>query len=144
MPGRHHYLLVSVHKSAIDGWAPDNGNRHTIPAHGTQNPGAVDRTHTESRCLMETADTPLSRQVTIVNELGLHARSAAQIAAVAREAESGVWIDHAGESADATSIIDILTLACTQGTSLTLRIESPSDMNILDRLVELVRNGFGE
>lgn len=93
---------------------------------------------------METADTPLSRQVTIVNELGLHARSAAQIAAVAREAESGVWIDHAGESADATSIIDILTLACTQGTSLTLRIESPSDMNILDRLVELVRNGFGE
>ena len=93
---------------------------------------------------METAEPSLSREATLVNELGLHARSAAKIAALAREAEAGVWIEREGESADATSIIDILTLACTQGTTLTLRIENPSDLNILDRLVELVRSGFGE
>ena len=93
---------------------------------------------------MDTTDTTLARRVTIVNELGLHARSAARIAAVAQEAVSDVWIDRDDESADARSIIDLLTLACGRGTALTIRIENPKDQTVLQRLVALVESGFGE
>ncbi|MBI9086994.1 MAG: HPr family phosphocarrier protein [Desulfobacterales bacterium] len=86
----------------------------------------------------------ITRQVTIVNELGLHARSAAKIAAVAQKAVSSVWIERDGETADAASIIDMLTLACAMGTTLTIGIENPADADLLNHLVELVESGFGE
>jgi phosphocarrier protein len=48
------------------------------------------------------------------------------------------------ERADARSILDILTLACEKGSKLTIVINDSSDMEILNRIVELVSNGFGE
>lgn len=86
----------------------------------------------------------LSREVTIVNALGLHARSAAKIAQLAQEARSGVWVRKGDETADATSIIDILTFACARGTRLTVCVDDPEDRSILERIVALVENGFGE
>ncbi|HSM75143.1 MAG TPA: HPr family phosphocarrier protein [Desulfobacterales bacterium] len=93
---------------------------------------------------MEHPDRPLSRELVIVNELGLHARSAAKIAAVAKNAAAGVWVIKDGQAADAASIIDLLSLACAKDTTITLKIDSPSDREILDRIVALVENGFGE
>lgn len=93
---------------------------------------------------MEHPDRPLSRELVIVNELGLHARSAAKIAAVAKNSAAGVWVIKDGQAADAASIIDLLSLACAKDTTITLKIDSPSDREILDRIVALVENGFGE
>lgn len=86
----------------------------------------------------------LSREVVIVNELGLHARSAAKIAALAGHSEASVWIQKGSEKADASSIVDILTLACEKGTKITVSIENKADFNILEAITELVENGFGE
>jgi len=86
----------------------------------------------------------LSKQVRIGNTLGLHARAAAQIAGIVQEAQSVVHIINKNLKADASSIIDILTLNGLQGSMLTFEIENPSDQNILDALVNLVENGFGE
>ena len=80
----------------------------------------------------------------MVNELGLHARSAAKIAELAREATSKVWVQKNEERADARSILDILTLACEKGSTLTIVIDDKSDMETLNRIVDLVINGFGE
>jgi len=85
-----------------------------------------------------------SKDVTVVNELGLHARSAAKIAELAREATSKVWVQKNKERADARSILDILTLACEKGSKLTIIIDERSDMETLNRIVDLVINGFGE
>jgi phosphocarrier protein len=85
-----------------------------------------------------------SKDVTVVNDLGLHARSAAKIAEIARDATSRVWVQKNKERADARSILDILTLACEKGSKLTIVINDSSDMEILNRIVELVSNGFGE
>ncbi len=93
---------------------------------------------------MEHPDRPLSRELVIVNELGLHARSAAKIAAVAKNAAAGVWVIKDGQAADAASIIDLLSLACAKDSTITLKIDSPSDREILDRIAALVENGFGE
>ena len=86
----------------------------------------------------------LSRTVQIVNALGLHARAAARLAAVAGRASGPVWLIRETERVDATSIIDILTLACPPGSELTIEIERPEDRPILDQLVQLVGDGFGE
>ncbi len=86
----------------------------------------------------------LARNVTIVNELGLHARSAAQIAQVASGAASRVWVIRRGEAVDAKSTIDLLTLACGKGSEITVKIDHKADAGILERIVELVKEGFGE
>ena len=85
-----------------------------------------------------------SKDVTVVNDLGLHARSAAKIAELAKDASSKVWVQKNNERVDARSILDILTLACEKGSRLTIVIKDKSDMTTLNRIVELVNNGFGE
>jgi len=84
------------------------------------------------------------RITTIRNELGLHARSAARIAGIAQNSKANVWIQKNDEKADASSIIDILTLACAKGTKITIIIEDPADIQILDAIADLVDSGFGE
>ena len=84
------------------------------------------------------------REVTIQNELGLHARAAAQIAKLAENARASVWLKKGDETVDASSIVDILTLACEKGSTLTVIIEDPADMDILTAVSDLVDGGFGE
>jgi phosphocarrier protein HPr len=86
----------------------------------------------------------LLRHVIITNDLGLHARSAAKIAKLVKNVKSKVWIIRDGEKADASSIIDILTLACEKGSKITVKIDDPSDIEILNHIVELIESGFGE
>ena len=89
-------------------------------------------------------DYRMSRDVVIVNELGLHARSAAKIAKLAQQACSDVWLKKGGEEADATSIIDMLGLICPQGIEVSVVISDERDMHILEALIDLVIGGFGE
>lgn len=93
---------------------------------------------------MQKQDNKLSKRVYIVNALGLHARAAGQIAALARKARYKVKLSKNRRTADASSIIDILTLNGTQGSVLKLEVEEPSDQNILDDIATLIENGFGE
>ena len=86
----------------------------------------------------------VQKDAVICNELGMHARSAAQIAKIVQNAKANVWIKRGKEKADASSIMDILTLACEKGTTITVIIEDPSDIDVLDAVVALVNSGFGE
>jgi len=86
----------------------------------------------------------LTGRATLVNALGLHTRSAAMIARVAKKARAGVRVKHGDLEADAASVIDILTLACPAGETLEFIIEAPEDCDILKDLLDLVSNGFGE
>ena len=85
-----------------------------------------------------------SRTLTITNDLGLHARSAAKLAKLAGSAVGGVWLIKNGSAADATSLLDILTLACPKGTQVTIRVDDETDMELLERIAALIRSGFGE
>jgi len=93
---------------------------------------------------MVAIEKELSREVVIINELGLHARSAAKISKIARQAVAGVWIIKEAEKVDASSVIDILTLACIKGSRITLQIDDPMDIDILHAMEKLVNSGFGE
>ena len=89
-------------------------------------------------------NTELSKNVIIINELGLHARSAAKIAKLAQNAKSTVWLIRGEEKVDASSILDVLTLACSKGSKITLKVNNQSDIDILNRIVDLVEKGFEE
>ncbi len=93
---------------------------------------------------MENEEQELHKVTTIKNELGLHARSAARIAEIARNSKGNVWVMKDDEKADASSIMDILTLVCEKGTKIRIIIENSADTDILNAIVDLVDNGFGE
>ena len=93
---------------------------------------------------MANSDQLLYRDLKIVNELGLHARSAAKLAKTAQQAVDGVWLQTSQNEVDAKQIIDILTLGAGQGDRVRVRIDDPADQQILDRIVELFNTGFGE
>jgi phosphocarrier protein len=86
----------------------------------------------------------LNRRLTIVNELGMHARSAAKLVKIAQDAAGDVWVSCGEERADATSVIDLLTLGCAQGSEIIISIDHPDDIGILNRIAALVADGFGE
>ena len=85
-----------------------------------------------------------SKDVIVVNELGIHARSAAKIAELAQNAKSKVWVQKGAEKVDGKSIIDILTLACAKGSTIRIAIEDRSDRETFNKIIKLVRNGFEE
>jgi phosphocarrier protein len=84
------------------------------------------------------------RDVIIVNELGLHARSAAKLAQIARQASGRVWLAKEAEQVDAKQVIDILTLAAAKGDTVRIMIESTADVETLAQIVQMVDSGFGE
>lgn len=94
---------------------------------------------------MENTKTSLSRDVCVTNPLGLHARPASKMAQMAMRASGPVWlVRDRGEAVDAKSMIDILTLGCAKGVWITISVAFPEDISVLEQLVELVEDGFGE
>ena len=89
-------------------------------------------------------DELLYRELVIVNELGLHARSAAKLAKLAQQADKEVWLHMGDQSADAKQILDLLMLGAAQGDRLKVTIEAPADIRIMDEIVQLFADGFGE
>ena len=86
----------------------------------------------------------LAKKITVVNELGLHARPAAKVAELAAKAKSNVWLIKNNEKVDASSIIDLLSLCCTKDSQIILQIDNPEDKAILKEIADLFETGFRE
>ena len=84
------------------------------------------------------------QQVTICNELGLHARAAARLVETASGFESAVEVRNGERKANAKSIMGVLMLAAAQGVELRVRTEGPDEEEALEAVCALVKNGFGE
>ncbi len=85
-----------------------------------------------------------ARTVVVVNQLGLHARPAARLAQEAQNFEAEITVISEDQEIDAKSILDILTLAAAQGSTLELRAEGSDAEAALDCLEELFKTRFGE
>lgn len=88
----------------------------------------------------------LSAQVTIVNELGLHARAASKLVQLASKFPVELKIGNDEMSVNAKSIMGVLMLAACRGTDLTLTAvgdEQPARAAI-DAVVQLIGSRFGE
>ena len=78
----------------------------------------------------------------LLPRLGIY--SVPQIASLARQAKSKIWIAKEDTKVNAASILDILTLACEKSTEIDISIEDKTDLNILEEIEKLVKRGFEE
>jgi phosphocarrier protein len=85
-----------------------------------------------------------TRNVLVVNELGLHARAAARFVHVASRFASQVRVGRNARVMDGKSIMGILLLAAARGTTITISAEGADEQAAVDALVRLVESGFGE
>lgn len=86
----------------------------------------------------------MTSELKIVNPLGLHARAAAKLVALAGKYNSEVWIGKDGQEVNGKSILGVLMLACGQGSTITLRVEGRDADAAHGALATLVETGFGE
>ena len=85
-----------------------------------------------------------TRQVTVVNPLGLHARAAARFVHLASRFESHIRVARDAKVMDGKSIMGILLLAASRGTMITVMADGPDEAAAVAVLVDLVESGFGE
>ena len=84
------------------------------------------------------------QDVQVPNSLGLHARPAMQLVDLANRFTADIEIAKAGQRVDAKSIMQVMTLAATQGTTLTLTACGNDAPKAVAALAGLIAEGFGE
>jgi phosphocarrier protein HPr len=85
-----------------------------------------------------------SRTVTVVNRLGLHARAAARFVHAATAFQAQVTVARGNRVMDGKSIMGILLLAASKGSTVTISAEGPDEALAIETLCGLVESGFGE
>jgi phosphocarrier protein len=88
----------------------------------------------------------ISRQVTIVNQKGLHARASAKFVTFVSRLPEGVKVEveKDGQSVTGTSIMGLMMLGAAKGSEITVHVEGEQADMALEKLVGLVVDGFGE
>jgi phosphocarrier protein HPr len=85
------------------------------------------------------------RTVVVRNPTGLHARPAALFVQTAKRfPDTRIEITKDGVTRDAKSILGVLTLAASRGTTITLRAEGPDAEEAILTLVQAIESGLGE
>jgi phosphocarrier protein HPr len=85
-----------------------------------------------------------SRSVTVVNQLGMHARAAAKFVHLATRFEANVRVGRDRREMDGKSIMGILLLAAARGSILTISADGTDEGDAVAALAALVESGFGE
>jgi len=86
----------------------------------------------------------VSRSVTVVNRLGMHARAAAKFVHLATRYSAQVRVAREGREMDGKSIMGILLLAAACGSTITITANGVDERDAVDALTALVVSGFGE
>jgi len=86
----------------------------------------------------------ISRNVTIKNNVGLHARPATFFIQKANSFQSSLWIEKEDRRVNAKSLLGVLSLGITKGMTVTLIADGSDETAALDGLCELIDTGFGE
>ena len=86
----------------------------------------------------------VQRDMTIVNELGLHARPAGEFVKLASKFESNISVSKDGTDVNGKSIMGVMTLAAECGSLLTVRAEGVDAEEAIAALERLVANGFDD
>jgi len=85
-----------------------------------------------------------SRTVTVVNQLGMHARAAAKFVHVATRFQSRIRVGRHGREMDGKSIMGLLLLAASQGAHITISADGADEADAVGALAAMVESGFGE
>lgn len=86
----------------------------------------------------------ISKELTIINKLGLHARAAAKLVSLASTFSSDIRVAKDGKTVNGKSIMGVMMLAASQNTNITISADGEDEQTAIDKLEALVADRFGE
>ena len=86
----------------------------------------------------------ITRKVTVVNKLGLHARASAELVKLAGQYSSSVELTYGNQLADGKNIMGLMMLAATYGSEINITTMGQDAQRAADAICDLFSNRFGE
>ena len=84
------------------------------------------------------------KDVTVQNQVGLHARPATFFIQKANEFKSSIWVEKEDRRVNAKSLLGVLSLGIVGGTEIDIIADGSDEQEAVDGLVALVESGFAE
>ena len=86
----------------------------------------------------------VSKNVVVMNQVGLHARPATFFIQKANEFKSSIWVEKEERRVNAKSLLGVLSLGIVKGTEITLIAEGVDEAAAVETLSNLVESNFAE
>ena len=84
------------------------------------------------------------QEIQIINKLGLHARASTRLTQTASQFPCEIWIERNGRRVNAKSIMGVMMLAASNGSTITLETDGKQEGEAMTALVNLINSRFGE
>ncbi len=97
-----------------------------------------------SRKTSPTNPSKISRELTIMNRLGLHARPSAMFVKTASRFRAEIWVEKDGERVNGKSIMGLMMLAAGQGSKLLISCEGADADKALAEIEAVILRKFDE
>ena len=85
-----------------------------------------------------------SRNVTIQNNVGLHARPATFFIQKANTYQSSIWVEKEDRRVNAKSLLGVLSLGIVKDMTVTILADGPDEKEAVDGLKALIESAFDE
>ena len=85
-----------------------------------------------------------SKDVEVLNQVGLHARPATFFIQKANEFKSSIWVEKDERKVNAKSLLGVLSLGIVKGTKINLIADGPDEEEAVVTLVNLIASNFTE
>ena len=86
----------------------------------------------------------ISKEVTINNQVGLHARPATFFIQKANEFKSSIWIEKDDRRVNAKSLLGVLSLGIVKGTAVNIVADGVDENEAIATLSALISSDFSE
>ena len=84
------------------------------------------------------------KDVTVQNQVGLHARPATFFIQKSNEFKSSIWVEKDERRVNAKSLLGVLSLGIVGGTEITIIADGVDEEDAVNALVKLVESGFAD
>ena len=81
-----------------------------------------------------------TKEITVNNEVGLHARPATYFIQKANEFKCGIWVEKEERRVNAKSLLGVLSLGIVKGTTITLIADGADEEASVEALADLIAN----
>ena len=85
-----------------------------------------------------------SKEVVVQNQVGIHARPATFFIQKANEFKSSIWVEKDERKVNAKSLLGVLSLGITKGTSIHILADGMDENDAVEALVRLIASNFTE
>ena len=86
----------------------------------------------------------VTKEITVQNQVGLHARPATFFIQKANEFKSSVWVEKDERRINAKSLLGVLSLGIVKGMSMDIAADGPDEQEAVEALEELINSNFSE